>query len=155
MSLATLVDPGFHEYLKQALVEYEVDGNFFCFEMPLCDLAFRAADLAEFAKQSKLCGCSVSLSGFGRDQVRFEQIQGMQVDFLKIDGTIVSDICSDLVKLSQVIAIQRVTQKIGIRTIAELAENEETIEKLKEIGIDYAQGFEISRPLPLDDIKLS
>jgi EAL domain-containing protein (putative c-di-GMP-specific phosphodiesterase class I) len=53
------------------------------------------------------------------------------------------------VKLAKVIAINRVAKKIGVKTIAELVESEETIASLREIGIDFAQGFGISRPRPL------
>jgi len=67
------------------------------------------------------CSCRVALSGFNRDPV----------------------------KLANVTAISRVAKKIGVETIAKLVESEETIARLREIGIDFAQGFGISRPRPL------
>ena len=79
----------------------------------------------------------------------FDLISGFHVEFLKIDGSIILDILHDPVKLAKVIAISRVAKKIGVKTIAELVESEEIIAKLREIGIDFAQGFGISRPRPL------
>ena len=71
------------------------------------------------------------------------------MEFLKIDGNIIFNILRDPVELAKIVAINRVAKLIGVKTIAELVENEETIAKLSEVGIDYAQGFGISRPQPL------
>ena len=149
VSSATIGDPGFPEFLRLTLLENGVPGSALCFEMPGLELALRASVAAEFARQIRQCGCRVAISGFGRDQILFDLIRGFQVDFLKIDGSIIFDILRDPVALAKVIAINRVTKKIGIKTVAELVESEETIAKLKEIGVDFAQGFGISRPRPL------
>ena len=149
VSGATIADPGFPEFLQLTLLEYGVPGSALCFEIPDSELALRTGEVAEFARQVRNYGCRVALSGFGRDQVLFDLIRGFQVEFLKIDGSIILDILRDPVKLAKVTAINRVAKKIGVQTIAELVENEETIAKLKEIGIDFAQGFGISRPRPL------
>jgi len=68
---------------------------------------------------------------------------------LKIDGSIIFNILRDPVDLAKIMAINQVAKKIGMQTIAELVESEETIAKLKDVGIDFAQGFGISRPRPL------
>jgi len=149
VSGATIVDPGFPEFLQLTLLEYGVPGTALCFEIPDSELALKTAEVAEFARQVRQCGCRVALSGFGREQVLFDLISGFHVEFLKIDGSIILDILHDPVKLAKVIAINRVAKKIGVKTIAELVENEETIASLREIGIDFAQGFGISRPRPL------
>ena len=149
VSGATIGDPGFPEFLQLTLREHNVPGAALCFEIPDIELALRASVVAEFARQIRQCGCRVAISGFGRGQVLFNLIRGFQVEFLKIDGSVIFDILRDPVDLAKVTAINRVAKKIGVKTIAELVENEETITKLKEIGIDFAQGFGISRPRPL------
>lgn len=153
MSGATIADPGFPEFLKLTLLEYGVPGTALCFEIPNSELASRTAEVAEFARQVRQCGCRVALSGFGRDQVLFDQIRGFQVEFLKIDGSVILDILHDPVKLAKVIAINRVAKEIGIKTVAELVESEEIITKLRELGVDFAQGFGISRPRSLAEIR--
>lgn len=149
VSGATIADSGFPEFLNLTLLEYGVPGTALCFEIPDSELALRTDEVAEFARQVRQRGCRVALSGFGRDQVLFDLIRGFQVEFLKIDGRIILEILRDPVKLAKVTAISRVAKKIGVETIAELVESEETIASLRAIGIDFAQGFGISRPRPL------
>ena len=149
VSEATIADPSFPEFLNLTLQEYGVAGAALCFEIQDSELSLRTAEVAEFARQVRLCGCRVALSGFGRDRVLFDLIRGFQVEFLKIDGSVILDILDDPVKLAKVTAINRVAKKIGVATIAELVESKETIEKLREIGIGFAQGFGIARPRPL------
>lgn len=149
VSGATIVDPGFPEFLQLSLMEYGVPGAALCFEIPNLELVARAAAVAEFARRVRACGCRVAISGFGRDRISFDLIRGFQVEFLKIDGSVIFNILRDPVNLAKIMAINRVAKLIGIQTVAELVETEETIAKLREIGIDFAQGFGISRPQPL------
>jgi EAL domain-containing protein (putative c-di-GMP-specific phosphodiesterase class I) len=149
VSGATIADSGFPEFLQLTLLEYGVPGKSLCFEISDSDLASRAGDVAEFARQVRQYGCRVALSGFGRDRVLFDLIRGFQVEFLKIDGSVILGILHDPAKLAKVVAINRVAKVIGVKTIAEMVESEETIASLGEIGIDFAQGFGISRPRPL------
>lgn len=145
----TIADPGFPEFLKLTLLEHGIPGTALCFEIPDTELALKASVVAEFARQVKRCGCLVAISGFGRDGILFDRIRGFRVDFLKIDGNIVFNILRNPVDLAKITAINKVAKSIGVKTIAELVESEATIARLKEIGIDFAQGFEISRPRPL------
>jgi PAS domain S-box-containing protein len=149
VSGASIADPGFPEFLNLTLLEYNIPASSLCFEIPDSELAMRTAEVAEFARQVRQSGCRVALSGFGRDKVLFDLIRGFQVEFLKIDGSMVLEILRDPLKLAKLTAIGRVAKKIGVQTIAELVENEETVASLRKIGIDFAQGFGISRPRSL------
>jgi PAS domain S-box-containing protein len=148
---ATLADPGFPEFLELTLLEYGIPADRFCFEIPDAELAARSAFVAEFARRIKEFGCRIAISCFGHDRISFDLIRGFRVDYFKIDGSIIFNILRDPVNLAKITAIHNVASKIGVGTIAELVEDEETIAKLKEIGIDYAQGFGISRPRPLNE----
>lgn len=149
ISGATISDSSFPEFLRLTLLEYGVSGSTLCFEISDSELALRTADVAKFARQVRQDGCRVALSGFGRDRVLFDLIRGFQVEFLKLDGSVILNILSDPAKLAKVTAISQVAKKIGVHTIAEMVENEETITSLRKIGIDFAQGFGISKPRPL------
>ncbi|MGA7593952.1 MAG: EAL domain-containing protein [Gallionella sp.] len=151
VSGATIADPGFSEFLNLTLLEYNLPASTLCFEIPDSELAMRTAEVAEFARQVRRSGCRVALSGFGRDQVLFNLIRGFQVEFLKIDGSMILGILRDPLKLAKLTAISRVAKKIGVQTIAELVENEETVASLRKVGIDFAQGFGISRPRSLQE----
>lgn len=151
LSESTISDPGFPEFLRLTLLEYGVAATALCFEVDDATLATRTADVAEFARQVQQCGCRVALSGFGRDKVMFDLIRGFQVEFIKIDGNVILDILRDPAKFAKVTAINRVAKIIGVKTIAEMVENDETVASLRKIGIDFAQGFGISRPRPLKE----
>ncbi|MBU0688374.1 MAG: EAL domain-containing protein [Gammaproteobacteria bacterium] len=151
LAAATLGDPEFPEFLKSTLQEYEAGASSLCFEVTDAELAQRGENAAEFIRQVRACGCRVALSGFGRDNVSFDRIRGFQVDFIKIDGSLILGLLRDPVNLAKVSSIDRVAKKIGVRTVAELVESDELITKLSELGIDYAQGFGISRPRALEE----
>ena len=143
---ATIGDPEFPDFLHNMLQEQKMPGSILCFEVSDTDIAARNESAAEFVRQVRQCGCSVALSGFGRSGISFDQIRGFQVDFLKIDGGTILNMLSNPVELAKVISIDRVAKKIGVKTVAELVESDEIVAKLCEIGIDFAQGFGVSRP---------
>ena len=152
MAGATISDPEFPGFLLSQLQKYNVSGATLCFEIPHPEYVLNSDGIAEFARQVKQYDCCIALSCFGRDRVSFELTRGLQVDFLKIDGNIILNILRNPVDLAKVSAINKVAKTIGIKTVAELVESEETIVKLRELGVDFAQGFEISRPRPLGEI---
>jgi PAS domain S-box-containing protein len=149
LSAATIGDHSFPEFLQLTLMEYGVPGAVLCFEIPNSELTLRPEVVAEFAQRVRQCGCLLAISGFGHDRISFDLIRGFRVEFLKIDGSIIFNILRNPVELAKITAVNQVAKKIGVKTIAELVESEETIAKLREVGIDYAQGFGISRPRPL------
>lgn len=146
---ATLADPGFPEFVRLTLLEYGVPGARLCFEITEAELAAGSAAAAAFSRQIRELGCRVAVSCFGRDRISFDLLRSVRIDFLKIDGSIVFNILRDPVSLARLVAIREVAGKLGVLTIAELVEDEETLSKLRESGIGYAQGFGISRPQPL------
>lgn len=145
----TIVDRSFPDYLEVTLLEYGVPGSALCFELSSTVLGLRKNEVAEFAQRTKRHGCQVALSGFGRDKVSFDLIRGFQVEYLKIDGSVILNMLRDPVQLAKVVAIDHVAKQIGVKTIAEFVENDEIIAKLKEVGIDFAQGFGVSQPCTL------
>ena len=73
------------------------------------------------------------------------------VDYLKIDGSFVQNLLSNKIDRGIVDACNRIAHEAGLKTVAEFVENEETLNALKEIDIDFAQGFGISKPGPLPE----
>ena len=82
-------------------------------------------------------------------------IRSFKVDFLKIDGSFVKTMAEDPVSLVIVEAIRDISQAMGLQTIAEFVENRKSLDVLREIGVDYAQGYLIHRPEPLEDLVAS
>jgi EAL domain-containing protein (putative c-di-GMP-specific phosphodiesterase class I) len=146
---ATMGDPEFVGFLKDALDELDLPGSMLCFEIAESDLAERSHSAVAFISQVRQCGCAVALSGFGKNAALFDQIRGFQVEFLKIDGGTILSILGDPESMNKVASIGRVAKKIGVKTVAEMVESDEIVAKLGVIGIDFAQGFGISRPRQL------
>ena len=149
VAAATIGDPDFPAFLQNTLNEQGMPGSILCFEVSGADLAARNNCVAEFIHSVRQCGCSIALSGFGKEENSFDHIRGFQVDFLKIDGGIILNMIDDPADLAKVVSINRTAKKIGVQTIAELVESDEIVAKLIEIGIDFSQGSGISLPRPL------
>ena len=106
-------------------------------------------------KTLKKLGCRFALDDFGSGLSSFAYLKNLPVDFLKIDGVFVKGIVDDPIDLAMVKSINEIGQAMGKKTIAEHVENEAILEKLKlpEIGVDYAQGYGIGRPQPIEDLE--
>lgn len=149
LSGQSLSDAGFAEYVRKQIESRNFPAQALCFEISEEEAVARIDDTSRFISTLKPLGCRFLLDGFGSTKVSFEYMKRLSVDFLKIDDSIVRNIFRDTVALGKVKAIQRVCNMVGIRTIAEFVENEDILNKLKELGLDYAQGFGIDRPKPL------
>jgi EAL domain-containing protein (putative c-di-GMP-specific phosphodiesterase class I) len=150
---ATIRDQSFPEFVKEAMKKTGATGAALCFEIPGEELNNSVADVAKFSKAIREMGCHVAISGFDRDKVSFDLIRDFQVDFLKIDGNIIFNIHRESFDLAIVSAIHKVAKKLGVKTVAEFVENEETISKLKEVGINFGQGFGIAKPQAFESDK--
>ncbi len=106
-----------------------------------------------FIKALRNLGCYFALDDFGSGLSSFAYLKNLPVDFLKIDSVFVKDILDDPMDLAMVKLINEIGHVLGKKTIAEFVENEEIFEKLREIGVDYAQGFGIGKPRPIEKMS--
>lgn len=106
----------------------------------------------QFIKKIKSFGCGFSLDDFGSGLSSFGYLKNLAVDTLKIDGIFVRDIIDDPIDAAMVDSINTIGHVMGLKTIAEFVENDEIAKKLCDIGVDYLQGYGISKPVPIDDI---
>ena len=98
-------------------------------------------------------GCLFSLDDFGQGLSSLTHLKHLRVDYLKIDGSFVKNLATDKVDHAIVDAVQRMAQAMNLKTIAEYAESEEIIDKLRQIGVDFAQGYQIHKPEPFDSTQ--
>ncbi|MCE8034515.1 EAL domain-containing protein [Halomonas sp. MCCC 1A11057] len=146
LSGQTLSEEGFLDYVVGLIQHYEIDPRRFCFEITETSVIANLEKARQFMSTLRELGCSFSLDDFGSGLSSFAYLRNLNVDFLKIDGMFVKGIDNSLIDRVMVSSISQVGQVMGLRTIAEFAENEEIISILREIGVDYAQGYGVARP---------
>ncbi len=117
------------------------------------------AAIADFAQADKFIrrirrhGCRFALDDFGSGFASYAYLKNLQVDFLKIDGAFVRDLAVSEADYAMVKSMNEVGHSLGIKTIAEYVESEEILAKLREIGVDYVQGYCIGKPMLLTDLR--
>lgn len=154
LSGLSLGEDDFYDYISNMFKEYQVPPEKICFEITetAAVKSFVVAD--GFIEAIRRLGCKFALDDFGAGMSSFAYLKKMPVDYLKIDGMFVKDILSDPMDLAMVRSINEVGHVAGLKTIAEFVENEQIEQKLRELGVDYAQGYGISKPIPLSDLAL-
>ena len=123
--------------------------NLVCFEITETAAISNIASVARFMRELKAYGCLFSLDDFGTGLSSFTYLKNLPVDFLKIDGEFIQNVCEDSIDMSMVDAINKIGRAMGIKVIAERVETPEVLAKLADMGIEYAQGFHIAEPRPV------
>jgi EAL domain-containing protein (putative c-di-GMP-specific phosphodiesterase class I) len=153
LSEAAVCSPDFARFVSQELRQHDFNARALCFEIGEPEIISQHAHVQRFVNALKPLGCRFTVDAFGSVKVSFSHLKGLAVDFLKIDGVIIQNILRDPATLAKMRAINTVCGKVGLRTIAEFVETDETLEKLREVGVDYVQGFGIARPEPIDKLS--
>ena len=152
LSAVTLSHEGMLGWLSQLILDHRVAPGQLCFEITETAAISNLSLAREFITRLKELGCAFALDDFGSGMSSFSYLRGLDVDYLKIDGAFVVDAAKDPVSRVMVDAINRVGHTIGIQTIAEWVEDEPTLCVMREIGVDYVQGFAVAPPQPLEQL---
>jgi diguanylate cyclase (GGDEF)-like protein/PAS domain S-box-containing protein len=155
LSGASVTDNGFLKYIISEMKSYQVPADIICFEITETATIANIQAATEFMHELKRLGCRFALDDFGSGLSSFTYLKNLPVDYIKIDGSFVRNMDTDAIDSAMVSSIHQLASVIGIKTIAEFVENDTILAKLADIGIDYAQGYGISRPLPLQDKDIS
>jgi diguanylate cyclase (GGDEF)-like protein/PAS domain S-box-containing protein len=146
LSGQTLSEDGFLEYVIEQIKLHKVDTSRICFEITETSVIANLNKARQFMHALRQIGCRFSLDDFGSGLSSFAYLKNLEVDFLKIDGMFVKAIVKNKIDRAMVESINNVGHVMGLHTIAEFAENDEIINMLKEIGVDYAQGYGVAKP---------
>ena len=144
-----------HLFEAQVLRQLEttgVPGEKICFEITETAAIANLNNATRFIQTLKSHGCRFALDDFGSGLSSFAYLKNLPVDFLKIDGAFVKDMVEDPIDLAMVRAINEIGQLMGKQTIAEYVENAAIRDQLREVGVDFVQGFALSRPQPIAGI---
>ncbi|WP_024304137.1 EAL domain-containing protein [Pseudogulbenkiania sp. MAI-1] len=152
LSGASLGDDEFLDYLRTELLGSGVDPTCLCFEITETVAIANLASATEFMRELRQLGCRFSLDDFGAGMSSFGYLKHLPVDYLKIDGSFVKDMVGDPINHAMVEVINHIGHVMGKHTIAEFVEDQDILDELKKIGVDYAQGYGVARPLPLVEV---
>ena len=139
-------DDAFLDYVQEQISQYNIPPSALCFEITETAAITNLNKASRFMHELRSLGCHFALDDFGSGMSSFAYLKHLPVDYLKIDGSFVRDIVRDPVDFALVEAINRIGHVLGMRTIAESAESEAILEKLRDLGVDYVQGNAIHVP---------
>lgn len=156
VSQTSASDRDFLEYIKRTLRTSWVDPSRLGFEITESAAASDSAAVSEWVLALKELGCPIALDDFGTGYSSFLRLGSLPVDFLKIDGAFVKDMDTDPTHRAFVQAMNEMAHAVGKRTVAEFVENDKIRAIIKELGVDYGQGYGLGKPAPAehwDDIS--
>jgi len=146
----SLADESLDRFLLEAFAHYQVPPEKICFEITETAAIANLGNALRLIRVLRGRGCRFALDDFGSGLSSFAYLKQFPVDFLKIDGLFVKDIASDPIDLAMVRAINEIGHVMGKQTIAEFVEDEVVLTRLRELGVDYGQGYHLGRPQPLE-----
>jgi len=150
LSGQSLGDENLLEFVTSELDSSGVSAERICFEITETAAVANLRSAQRFIATLRKRGCVFALDDFGSGLSSFAYLKRLPVDYLKIDGRFVKDMLTDPIDHAMVDSINQLGHVVGVQTIAESVENEAILDRLSLLGVDYAQGFYIHRPEPLD-----
>lgn len=148
LSGQSLSDESFIPFVEQILEKSAARADRLCFEITETTAISDIAQAQKFIAAFRRHGIQFSLDDFGTGLSSFTYLKQLDVDFLKIDGSFVKEICVDPVAETMVSAINKVGHTMNLKTVGEFVENDAIMERLTTLGVDYGQGYGIAKPSP-------
>jgi len=149
LSGQSLGDEDFLDFVLLELAEAGLAPERLCFEITETAAIANFQRASQFVTRLRAMGCRFALDDFGSGLSSFGYLKSLPVDYLKIDGRFVRDIVDDRTDRTMVEAVNRIGHVMGKQTIAEFVENDAILALLRELGVDYAQGYGIAMPQPV------
>ncbi len=151
LSGTSINDEDFLEFVLSRLGDERV-ARALCFEITETAAVASLSKATYVMRELKARGCRFALDDFGSGVSSFVYLKTLPVDFLKIDGHFAAHVATDIVDRSMVEAIAKIGAAMQVATIAEKVESAEVMAVLKQIGVDYIQGFHLAEPCAIDEV---
>ncbi len=152
LSGQSLADIDFQNFVINKFINSNFSPGKICFEITETAAITNLSAAKLFITKMKVLGCQFALDDFGSGLSSFGYLKNMEVDYLKIDGMFVRDVVDDPIDHAMVKSINEIGQVMGMKTIAEFVENDVIKEMLKGIGVNYAQGYAVGKPIPFEEL---
>ncbi|MEM7564249.1 MAG: EAL domain-containing protein [Pseudomonadota bacterium] len=150
LSGQSIGDEAFLDFIEEELGNKQISAHQICFEITETAAISNFHIANQFIKRLRATGCKFALDDFGSGLSSFAYLKDLPVDLLKIDGSFVQDCDTNPTNLALVRSIHDIGRVMGKQTVAEFVENKSIFNELQKIGVDYAQGYGISKPEPLE-----
>ncbi len=150
----TLSDPAMLQFITDQVGAGDFPAENICFEITETAAISNLGDVTRFMSRLQAQGVKFALDDFGSGLSSFAYLKELKVDFLKIDGSFVRDIVDDPVDYELVSTIHQIGKLMNIQTIAEFVESAAIFDKLASIGVDYVQGYHVSKPFLYDETRI-
>jgi len=144
-------DEAFLDFIFSSLQNSTIPPSSICFEITETAAIGNLIAAQNLIKSLQDIGCTIALDDFGSGLSSFTYLKNLNVDYLKIDGSIIKDVVDNHIARAMVKAIKDIAEALQLLTIGEYVENRAISEHLSRLGIDYAQGYFIGRPVPLEN----
>jgi diguanylate cyclase (GGDEF)-like protein len=145
-------DESFVDFVTEQFAATQVPTSKVCFEITESAAIANLDNARAFMNRIRLLGCRFALDDFGTGLASYAYLRNLPVDYVKIDGIFVRGMKQNPADLAVVRSICEIGHCMGKKIIAEFVEDEQTLSHLREIGVDFAQGYGIERPCPLDEL---
>lgn len=152
LSIATLVSTEMCNKIANLFLYYKIDYHKICFEVTETGVSSQFEEAIEFIDFFKKLGVSFSLDDFGTGMSSFSYLSELDVDFLKIDGSFISQMEDNLIKQEMVFAMARIGKTLNKKVIAEYVETEKITQLLQGMKVEYFQGYYFSQPKPIQHV---
>jgi diguanylate cyclase (GGDEF)-like protein len=148
----SLIDESFLELTKRSIERSHLVPSLLTFEITETAAVSSPGKALDFIREMRAMGCRFALDDFGTGVNSFNCLKSLPVDRVKIDGSFVTDLLTNPQSAATVRAISGLAREMGIETVAEYAEDEPIITRLRALGIDYAQGYGVEKPRPFSEV---
>ncbi|HBX56874.1 EAL domain-containing protein [Pseudomonas sp. UBA2684] len=152
LSASSLLDGDFHQLLHSELQRHQLPANKLCIEVTEMVALGELGVSSQWINQLRARGLKVALDDFGSGFASYAYLRHLPLDILKIDGSFISGIETDPINQAMVRSMQQIARQLGLQTVAEFVESQATLDCLRSLDIDYAQGYFIDRPQPLTQL---
>lgn len=152
LSGLSFINEEFLDFVVEQLQSRDIDPKRLAFEITETAAVDNMEKANVFIDRIRELGCRFALDDFGSGFSTFAYLKELPIDYLKIDGSLVKELATDNIDREMVKAINKIGHTVGAQTIAEFVEDEQTLQYLREIGVDYAQGFGLCKPQSLTEL---
>ena len=149
LSGQSIADRKFTQTVLDVIRQADIEQGRLCFEVTETSAIANLENASKFLASLQELGCFTALDDFGSGLSSFAYLRNLPIHYLKIDGMFVKQIVEDSTNRVMVEAIHSIGRTMDLKTIAEFVEDEQVMNLLKDMGIDYAQGYHFGNPEPL------